>query len=963
MSPLPTLDAAWTAWLAGLLLHSCWLAAAAGALAWLGIHGTSNPRIRHAIALGSLGLIAVGMLVAGIATWPEMRAVLPLSKAGVLPGTWQAAAAAPATAPASVATVAEAVWDWRPWLVLAWSLGVLLIAVRHGLGYVRILALRRAALPADPHLLARVAALCRDLGLAIPRVLLCQRILVPAAMGWWRPALLLPASLLTSLPPAQVEALILHELAHLRRRDALVEAGLSALECLLFFHPALWWLGRQLREAREQCCDQDALRAGAAPECLASALLALAEGVVAPAPALAATGGALAGRVRRILGAPERRRGRIRGLVAVLVLPLVLALVAACAARQEAEPRPLGLTPGMVTGPDRGFDLARRIRAHADGRQVTTSLHLISGDAAFWAGAGLSGDDQQVLSAEAVARILHAAEAANTVVQQPTLTTYPLQRAHAAFLRQYSYIADYAQQVDGRPEPIIKVLSYGQTVELCVEPGSDGGAVVASVGYRSAELLGVPIAHCGWEAADGRVSSDPVEEPVLLAGEARLQQPDVALAGGQALALPVQHYVQRETAACRTWAKTVEEGTPVVVPHIASLPRQMLIVQARCVTAPDRQDGPARLAIEPGAVWIDACRVSLDARDESLPAVLDRLAAQLPVPTRLERDPDNAATRISISAKGEPLADVLARLLPQTLLDATAGPTFLRLNGAGIIDFPAPAIGVPQGAQSPAGAAQQALPVDILPWPPAGESAVLAFYDVSDLLARGAEQTMRTADWEIAIDPPPQPAAFADGVSLVRNLKTLIPASAWGEGRDITLRNGGSLVVQAAPGVQSLVVATLDQARQTSAAQVAVQVDLVRLDAAAGKALGDIEDGQRLLSADSAVVSAMLSQASQADQAGILAGQELTLWNGTKAGMRTNGDGWAKDLSLSMRPILSADRRYITIALEVGSGQQRMSSTVTLADGGSILLASGRPDVGVILRARAVFFEEVETGL
>ena len=82
---------------------------------------------------------------------------------------------------------------------------------------------------------------------------------------------------------------ILHELAHLRRRDALVEALLSVLECLLFFHPAIWWLSRQVREAREQCCDQEALRGGASPESLARALLHLAESTMSPAPALAAT--------------------------------------------------------------------------------------------------------------------------------------------------------------------------------------------------------------------------------------------------------------------------------------------------------------------------------------------------------------------------------------------------------------------------------------------------------------------------------------------------------------------------------------------------------------------------------------------------------------------------------------------------------------------------------------------------
>jgi beta-lactamase regulating signal transducer with metallopeptidase domain len=950
MMPVLPLDAAWTGWLAGLLLHACWLAAAAGALAWLALYSVRDPRLRHAIALGAIGLVAVGLLVAGIATWPEMRAVLPLAKAGAMPAWTPAAPPMMTTAsPVTVAAVAER--DWQPWIVLAWSLGVAFVAARHALGYARVLALRRSALPADADLLARVGVRCRAVGLAMPLVLLSSRILVPAATGWWRPALLLPASLLTALPPAQVEALILHELAHLRRRDALVEAGLSAMECLLFFHPAVWWLGRQLREAREQCCDQEALRAGAAPEGLARALLALAESAVAPAPALAATGGALAGRVRRILGAPERHRGRARGLIAVLLLPFLLSLVAACTSREETAIQPMSLASGMVSGagPDRSLALARRIRARADGRQMTTSTHLISGDAAFWAGVGLSGDGQQVLSAEEAARILGAAEATGAAAGQHTnLNTLPLQQAHAAFLKEYVYIADYGQ-VDGKPDPIIKTLSIGNTVELCVEPGNTGGAVLVSMGYHSMGLLGAPIANCDFQVADGQVRSYPIEEPVLLAGEARLQQPDITLAAGQALALPVRRYVQRETSTCRARAKSVVEGAPVVVPDLASLPRQMLIVQVQSADAPNRQAAAAsRLFIQPGAAaWLDACRVSIEARDEALPAVLDRLAAQLPVPISLQRDPDNAATRVSISASDEALAAVLFRLMPQTLLDAAASPVGLRLFSDGLTNFPAPALGIPASSGKTTTTAD--MPSDMLAWPLAGEPPTLRMYDVTDVLAQATRSTQRSEAWDIVIDPPSRAADYADGDALVRHLKQLVPATAWGDGRGISIRNAATLFVQAAPAVHRLIEASLEEARRTLFSQVSMQVDLY--DGTARQLLGS--DRVRIL--DAAAEDRLLGPGSGAMK--LRSAPLLTVRNGSMVILRTKDDARPRVLQLSVQPQIAGDGRSMTLLLDVRLGHGKVSyGTVQVEDGGSILVGSGLPEI-ILLRAKALRFD------
>ena len=82
-------------------------------------------------------------------------------------------------------------------------------------------------------------------------------------VGWLRPVILLPASALTGLAPSQLEAVIAHELAHIRRHDYLVNLFQTTVETLLFYHPASWWISRQIRAEREHCCDDVAVSCAA----------------------------------------------------------------------------------------------------------------------------------------------------------------------------------------------------------------------------------------------------------------------------------------------------------------------------------------------------------------------------------------------------------------------------------------------------------------------------------------------------------------------------------------------------------------------------------------------------------------------------------------------------------------------------------------------------------------------------
>jgi beta-lactamase regulating signal transducer with metallopeptidase domain len=99
---------------------------------------------------------------------------------------------------------------------------------------------------------------------------------VPAVFGWLKPVVLLPAAAAAGLTPQQLELLLAHELAHVRRNDYFVNLLQSVVETLLFYHPAVWWVSARVREEREHCCDDVALAACGHPREYAGALLALA---------------------------------------------------------------------------------------------------------------------------------------------------------------------------------------------------------------------------------------------------------------------------------------------------------------------------------------------------------------------------------------------------------------------------------------------------------------------------------------------------------------------------------------------------------------------------------------------------------------------------------------------------------------------------------------------------------------
>ena len=148
----------------------------------------------------------------------------------------------------------------------------------------------------------------------------------PGVIGSIRPLILLPVAVLTNLAPAQIEMILAHELAHIRRRDYAVNLFQTVAEAILFYHPCVWWVSARIREEREHCCDDVAVEVWGEPTAYAAALAELASWRAREsALAVGATDGPLLARVRRLLRVQENDAPRPVSGLAVLAVGTLLA--------------------------------------------------------------------------------------------------------------------------------------------------------------------------------------------------------------------------------------------------------------------------------------------------------------------------------------------------------------------------------------------------------------------------------------------------------------------------------------------------------------------------------------------------------------------------------------------------------------------------------------------------------------
>jgi beta-lactamase regulating signal transducer with metallopeptidase domain len=192
-----------------------------------------------------------------------------------------------------------------PAVIGFWFAGVLFLLCRLNLGLMATRKMKYLAVEstsADPQRVLR--ALRTRLGIQrTVKLLNSARVQAPIMIGWLKPAILLPVGCMAGLSTLQVEAVLAHELAHIRRHDYLVNLFQSVMETVLFYHPAVWWVSSQIRREREHCCDDLAVAVCGDRLAYAKALSFLEERrSPVPAGAFGSTGGVLKMRIARLLG-------------------------------------------------------------------------------------------------------------------------------------------------------------------------------------------------------------------------------------------------------------------------------------------------------------------------------------------------------------------------------------------------------------------------------------------------------------------------------------------------------------------------------------------------------------------------------------------------------------------------------------------------------------------------------------
>jgi type II secretory pathway component GspD/PulD (secretin)/beta-lactamase regulating signal transducer with metallopeptidase domain len=383
-----------------MLVHFLWQAAVVALLlaAMLRLLRNAGANLRYAVACSALAMIVALPLV----TIRFVEVPGPVAEAGPVPADLPPPTTAPAVetatevleempasapartqvqAPTPLETadvtmpvvplrerIVSALEPALPYLVLGWVIGVFGLSTWHLGGWTQLQRLkRRMVREVGSPLQGRLADLSARLGVhRAVRLLESAVIEVPTVVGWLRPVILLPASALTGLRPEQLEAILAHELAHVRRHDYLVNLLQTVVEILGFYHPAVWWVSRRIRIERENCCDDLAVQVCGSSLQYARALACMEEIRHNGADlAMATTGGSLMARIARLLGRPtvdDRRFAWLPGLVALLlvvgiIIPAALVLATPQAPQTvESAVSPAAAVPGDLHAASTGAD-------------------------------------------------------------------------------------------------------------------------------------------------------------------------------------------------------------------------------------------------------------------------------------------------------------------------------------------------------------------------------------------------------------------------------------------------------------------------------------------------------------------------------------------------------------------------------------------------------------------------------
>jgi uncharacterized protein (TIGR03435 family) len=309
------------------LLHFLWQGAAIAAIYAIARTGTRNAQARYALACIALAAMTIAPVITFTLPGRTETTQTKPAHAAAVAGRSAPLARDPALDPIPAVTTHSITNE----IVPAWLIGATALWLR--LLFTWIVATRMKSRQTRPAPREWQRILDR-LSKRSVQLLISPLVQVPTVIGWLRPVVLMPVGALAGVPAEHIEALLAHELAHIRRHDYLINILQSIAEATLFYHPAVWWISRNIRTERENCCDDIAVAITGDPLTYAQALTNLESHRPAHfTPALAANGGSLKQRIARLLGVTSHTSTGSGAIATALIL-----LLAAYAFAQTATP-------------------------------------------------------------------------------------------------------------------------------------------------------------------------------------------------------------------------------------------------------------------------------------------------------------------------------------------------------------------------------------------------------------------------------------------------------------------------------------------------------------------------------------------------------------------------------------------------------------------------------------------------
>ena len=304
-----------------------------------------------------------------------MPSELPAGRAAKPPADDRPSQITPIFLAEMLSRVQRQIQPWLPQIVMVWIAGVLVAAQRPLIGLYMVHRLRTVGvLPVGDAVEAVLRRAARKLRLdRAVKVVQSALVETPVVVGFFRPVVLLPLCVITGLPEPQLESILAHELAHIRRGDYAINLLQTVVETMFFYHPAIWWLSRQIRNERENCCDDIAMAGVGSRVEYGRALLAVEELRATPTGlSLAAGGGSLWARIRRIAeGEPAPRLAGGSSIFCVLIVSTLIFAAVAWAGAPVGDP---SITTPTATKSDVATKIDANLESEKDAAEASPNL-------------------------------------------------------------------------------------------------------------------------------------------------------------------------------------------------------------------------------------------------------------------------------------------------------------------------------------------------------------------------------------------------------------------------------------------------------------------------------------------------------------------------------------------------------------------------------------------------------------